>query len=166
MRLAIVGAILFSASAALAQNVVSFDARDGRGRPFHFESTRGRVVALTFASRATQNDARKVNDELQKRASRDFTVVSIVDFRGIPSGAVTTAREKTAQSDRSGLKHVVDDDGSLSDQLGARPQQGVDIFVIDRGGRLVGRYDEDSLAQAEQQIDLLRKKRVSARRAQ
>jgi hypothetical protein len=166
MRLAIVGAMLLSATSVFAQNVVSFDAHDGRGHPFHFDSTRGRVVALTFGSRATQNEARLVNDELARKVGRDFTVVSIVDFVGIPEGAREMARHKTVQSDRPGLKHLVDDDGSLSKELGARPDKGVDIFVIDRAGRLVGRYDEDSLQQAEKQIEGLRKKHVSARRAE
>jgi hypothetical protein len=166
MKLAIVGALLLLVSSAHAQNVVTFDAPDGHGHPYHFVTTRGRVVALTFGSRATQDDARRVNDELRQRVGRDFTVVSIVDFTGVPVGAREMARHEVVKSDQPGLKHLVDDDGSLSRDLGARPTQNVDIFVIDRAGRLVGRYNEDSLAQAEQQIERTRKGKLSARRGE
>jgi hypothetical protein len=158
MRAAIAIGVLAWIGSAWAQTTVSFDAIDGRGRQFHFEKTRGKVVALTFGSRNTQQEARLVNEDLRRRAGRDFTVVSVVDFEGIPVGGRDMARRKVMESDKFGLKHLVDDDGSLAKELGARPTQAVDIFVIDRDGRLVGRYDEDSLKAAEQQIETLRRR--------
>lgn len=136
---------------------VAFHAMDASGKPFDLERLRGRVVALTFASRQTRDEAAHVNQELAGRASSAVTVVSVVDLSNVPTFALGYARRRVAESDHPGrLEHVVDEHGTLARPLQAEPQRRVDMLIIDREGALRGRFvGEKQLAQALHLLDEL-----------
>lgn len=147
------------ASPALA-DVVRLHARDGRGNPFSLESQRGKIVALTFGSKSTKDEAKRVNDRLAEHAGNDFEVVSVVDFEDIPDVAKGMARDKVAKSDRPGkMQHVVDPDGEIARSLHVDAKSHVDILVLDKRGVVRGRYNgERDLPLAQKKISELRRK--------
>jgi hypothetical protein len=133
---------------------------DAHGNPVQLKDMRGKVVALTFASRHVQEEATEVNDTLSQLpgAGDDVQVLSVVDMMDIPDVGRGTALKRIAQSDRPGLQHVVDDRGSLKRGFGTDPSHKVDILVIDKKGDLRGRYNGlYEIDAAEKKIDELRK---------
>ena len=147
---------LLAAPAALAQGpVMALHTTDAHGRAFDLESLRGNVVAVTFTSRYTQDEAARVNDALGKEGG-DVKVVSVVDFVGIPGFVHNYARKKMAEADGR-VQHVCDEKGELRRQFGAHSQQHVDIFVVDRDGGLRGRFEgQQQLEAALRLIDEVR----------
>jgi hypothetical protein len=142
-----------------AAQLVALRAVDGRGRPFDLVELRGRIVALTFASRATRDEATRVNLALADRAGADeLEVVSVIDLSGVPSFARGYAHRKIAEADRAGrVRHLVDDDGLLRARFAVHPERYVDILIIDRAGALRGRYaGQGQLGGAIELIDALR----------
>jgi hypothetical protein len=139
---------------ALANQGVRLHARDANGKPFSLESQRGKIVALTFGSKSTRDEAKEVNDALAKHSGQDFEVVSVVDFEDIPGIAKGIARGKVAKSDRPEvLQHVVDPDGEMARSFHVDAKSHVDILVLDKRGVVRGRYDgKRGLADAEKQI--------------
>ena len=117
--------------------VMSFHAADGRGRAFDLAALRGKVVAVTFVSRYTQDEAARVNQALGTRG--DVTIISVVDFMGIPGFVHDYARRKMAEADGRVL-HICDEQGQLRRQFDAHPDKYVDIFILDRDGALRGRF--------------------------
>jgi hypothetical protein len=143
---------LLATPAALAQGpVVALRAPDAHGRAFDLESLRGNVVAVTFVSRYTQDEAARINDALGARGG-DVKVVSVVDFMGIPGFVHAYARKKVAQADGR-VQHLCDENGQLRRQFSAHPDRHVDIFIIDRDGGLRGRFE--GLQQLEGALRLL-----------
>jgi hypothetical protein len=143
--------LVAAAPAALAQGpVMALHAADGRGRAFDLASLRGNVVAVTFASRYTQDEVARVNDALASRA--DVKIVSVVDFMGIPGFVHGYARKKMAEADGR-VQHLCDEHGQLRKQFSAHPDKHVDIFIIDRDGGLRGRFE--GLPQLEGALRLL-----------
>jgi hypothetical protein len=132
-------AAIAAPSAARAQGpVVALAANDARGHAFDLSSLRGNIVAVTFGSRYTQDEAARVNDALGSRS--DVKVVSVVDFMGIPGFVYGYARRKVAEADGR-VQHVCDEHGALRRQFGVHPDKHVDIFIIDRDGGLRGRFE-------------------------
>lgn len=115
-----------------------FQAADARGRSFDLTALRGNVVAVTFVSRYTQDEAARVNSALGARG--DVKVISVVDFMGIPGFVHAYARKKVAQADGR-VQHLCDENGQLRKLLGVHPDKHVDIFIIDRDGGLRGRFE-------------------------
>lgn len=126
---------------------------DARGQAFDLQSLRGNVVALTFVSRYTQDEAARVNAALGRHS--DLKVVSIVDFVGIPRFVHDYARRKVAESDGR-IQHLCDVDGALGRQFATAPRDSVAILIIDRDGTLRGRFDATTLAAAERLVDDVR----------
>lgn len=120
-----------------ATELVSLRLPDGNGRPFDIASLRGNVVAVTFVSRYTQDEAARVNEALGSRS--DVKVVSVVDFIGIPGFVHGYARRKVAEADGR-VQHLCDEHGVLRQRFGAHPDKRVDIFVVDRAGMLRGHF--------------------------
>jgi hypothetical protein len=151
VRASVVIAFLLTASAALAQGpVMALQAADARGHAFDLTALRGNVVAVTFVSRYTQDEAARVNDALGAR--RDVKVVSVVDFMGIPGFVHGYARKKMAEADGR-VQHLCDENSQLRKQFSAHPDKHVDIFIIDRDGGLRGRFE--GLSQLEGALRLL-----------
>ncbi|MDB4967239.1 MAG: hypothetical protein JWN44_2928 [Myxococcales bacterium] len=139
MSLFVAAALGAAPLAANAQGtLVALQAPDGRGKAFDLSSLRGQVVAVTFTSRYTQDEASRVNEALGART--DVKVVSVVDFMGIPGFVHNYARRKVAEADGK-IQHLCDERGQLRRQFGAHPDKHVDIFVIDRDGNLRGRFE-------------------------
>jgi hypothetical protein len=131
---------LLATPAALAQGpVVALRAPDAHGRAFDLESLRGNVVAVTFVSRYTQDEAARINDALGARGG-DVKVVSVVDFIGIPGFVHNYARRKMAEADGR-VQHLCDEHGDLRRRFGAHSDKHVDIFIVDRDGGLRGRFE-------------------------
>jgi hypothetical protein len=126
---------------------------DGRGQAFDLAQLRGNVVALTFTSRYTHDEALRVHDALSGR--NDVKVVSVVDFVGIPSIVRGYARRKVAEADGRVL-HLCDEKSQLHDAFGARPDKQVDIFIIDRDGALRGHFIGAQLTEALRLVDAVR----------
>ena len=136
---------LLFASPVLADGpsaVVTLRAHDGHGRPFDLSQLRGEVVAITFASRYTREEADRVHNQLVNHTARgDMLVVNVVDLMGVPSWFHGYARRKAAEHDREGrILHVIDEGGELRRAFQADPGKRVDILVIDRDGHLRGRF--------------------------
>jgi hypothetical protein len=147
-----------SVGRADASAPVAIRGRDGLGRAFDLVDLRGRIVAVTFASRYTRKEASKVNDALSAEgAGGDVAVVSVIDLVGVPTFAHGYARRKAAEADRDGrVRHLVDD-GELRERFGARPAERVDILIIGRDGSLKGRYaGERELEAALRHVQTLR----------
>ena len=139
MSLLVTTALATVPVAAHAQGqLVALQAPDGRGRPFDLSSLRGSVVAVTFVSRYTQDEASRVNQALGARS--DVKVVSVVDFTGIPGFVHNYARRKVAEADGGKVRLLCDEDGSWRQRFGAHPDKRVDIFVVDRDGGLRGHF--------------------------
>jgi cytochrome oxidase Cu insertion factor (SCO1/SenC/PrrC family) len=131
--------------------------QDAHGRWFDLSSLRGRMVVITFGSRHTEKRARAINDRLAKSA----LVVNVVDLRGVPDIAHKLALQKIRESDRDQMRHLVDENGEIARGFDADTRHHVDMLIVDRRGRLVGRYtDEAQLPEAEAKLH-----RVAARGA-
>ncbi len=131
---------------------------DARGREITLGSLRGQVVALTFVGKDTREAGKDINDELSELAEPGkMTVVSVVDLEGVPGFAHGTAMKKTAESDRPGLMHLVDDHGSLKQSFGVDPTKQVTILILDRDGAVRGRFDgEMGVIQAKKLVEQLK----------
>lgn len=150
-------AILSAVSApAEAQTVspIELQGVDARGNPFDLASLRGSVVAITFVSRYTQDEALRIHDALAAHA--DVKVVSIVDFVGIPELVFDFVRRKVAEADGR-VQHLCDEHGELGKRFGSQPDKRVDILVVGRDGALRGRFvGVAQLAGARRLIDAAR----------
>ena len=114
---------------------------DIKGRSIRLEEGRGRVIAITFASRFTGSEAEQVNKSLMQEASPAVGMVSIVDFVGIPALFFGMARDIIASwSPKTPARLVIDEQSSWSSALGAAPDKRVDILVLDRDGELRGHF--------------------------
>jgi hypothetical protein len=139
--------------------IVSLRAQDGHGRAFDLTSLRGRVVAVTFASRYTRDEADRVHAGLLEHAAQgDMLVVNVVDLMGVPGLFHGYARRKAAEHDEAGrIVHVIDEHGDLRRSFGAEPGKHVDILVVDREGQLRGRFNGAAeLEAAVRLVDQLR----------
>ena len=143
----------FSTASADGAHEVTLHGWDGRGQAFDLAALRGNVVALTFTSRYTQDEALRVHSALS--GSADVKVVSVVDFVGIPSIARGYARRKVAEADGRVL-HLCDEHSQLRGPFGARPDKQVDIFIIDREGELRGHFIGAQLNDALRLVDAVR----------
>jgi hypothetical protein len=127
---------------------------DARGHSFDLASLRGSVVAVTFVSRYTQDEALRVHEALGSHS--DVKVVSIVDFVGIPELVFDFVRRKVAEADGR-VQHLCDERGELGRRFGTQPDKRVDILVIGRDGVLRGRFHGAAqLAGARRLIDEVR----------
>jgi hypothetical protein len=139
---AIVCTFFLFAASAHAQQIVTLRGPDAHGRWFDLSSARGKMVVVTFGSRGTEKDARAINEQLQRHAGDGVMVVSVVDLRGIPRIGWNLAMKKVREADRPNkLRHLVDKTGEIARGFGVDPQHHVDMFVVDRRGRLVGHYE-------------------------
>jgi hypothetical protein len=131
---------------------------DARGREISLSSLRGQVVALTFVGKDTRDEGKDINDELTELAEPNkMCVLSVVDLEGVPGFAHSSAMHKIADSDRTGLIHVVDDQGRLKQAFAVDPTKQVTILVLDRGGAVRGRFQgEMSLVQVKKLIEQLK----------
>jgi hypothetical protein len=150
--------LLALSAPALARQLVWLNGADGHGRPFDLRSLRGQVVALTFTSRWTKDEAHKINSALGARVDRDFAVVTVVDLVGVPSLFHGYAKRRIADEENRGrIHHVVDESGHLKQTFGVEPDKRVDILVIDKDGTLRGHFTgERELEAAQQLINQLR----------
>jgi hypothetical protein len=141
-----------------ARPAVWLQGHDGRGHAFDLASLRGRVVAITFASRYTAHEADRIHAALLAHAGESgLEVVNVVDLMGVPSLFHGYARRKVAEHDRPGrILHLVDEHGQLRRVFGVEPAHRVDILIIDRQGVLRGRFaGQAELAQALRLLDSL-----------
>ena len=156
----VLSSLLTVSTAAVAQpQVVWLRAQDGHGRMFDLERVRGQVVAITFASRYTRDEADKIHHALLNHAAYgDMVVVNVVDFVGIPGMFHGYARRKAAEHDLEGrIYHVLDEQGELRRAFQTDPGKRVDILVLDREGALRGRFvGERQLEDALRLVDQLR----------
>jgi hypothetical protein len=114
---------------------------DSQGRPFDLRTLRGQVIALTFASKQTRDEAIDVNDELTRLvAPGRVALVSVVDLRDVPTYAYGTARKHIRDADQPGVVHVVDERGDLGRSFQVDPRRTVDIFVLGRDGEILGHF--------------------------
>ena len=139
MSLALMVAVAAPSPLRAQGPAVALQAADARGRRFDLASLRGNVVAVTFVSRYTRDEAARVHDALGARD--DVKLVAVVDFVGIPGFVHGYARRKVAEADNEHIQHLLDEHGDLGRRFGARPDKRVDIFVIDRGGGMRGHFE-------------------------
>ena len=150
---------LASFSTANAQGaLVSLRGLDARGQAFDLSQLRGKVVAITFTSRYTQDEATRVHAKLSGLS--DVQVVSIVDFMGIPAIAHGYARRKVAEADGR-VMHLCDEKSALHGSFGARPDKQVDIFIIDRDGGMRGHFVGAQIVDAMRMADRVRSAQAS-----
>lgn len=155
MSLALVMAVAVPAAARAQGPTVALQAADAHGRTFDLASLRGNVVAVTFVSRYTRDEAARVHNALGARDG--VKVVSVVDFVGIPGFVHGYARRKVAEAANAHVQLLLDERGDLGRRFGARPDKRVDILVIDRGGGLRGHFEgAGQLEAAMRLIDELR----------
>jgi hypothetical protein len=140
---------------------VALHTSDARGRPFDLEELRGRVVAITFASRYTHKEADEVNRAL---AGRGTMVVNVVDLTGVPSIFKGYAKRRAAEHDEEGrVVHLVDDGGEMRRRFQADPTRRVDIVVVGPDGEVRGRFvGTAELSRALALVDTLRSTMVTA----
>jgi hypothetical protein len=144
---------------ALIAQLVTIQGLDGRGHPFDLSAMRGQVVAITFASRYTREEADRVHAAL---LSREAVVVSIVDLMGIPSWFHGYARRKAAEHDLAGrIVHVIDERGDMKRRFSAEPQHRVDILVVGPDGELRGRFESNELDAVLRLVEQLRRPMAS-----
>jgi hypothetical protein len=148
-------------AAAQEGQTIAFTAQDGHGRAFQLEHMRGQVVAITFASRYTREEADRIHQQLLGHAAAgDMVVVNVVDLMGVPGIFHGYARRKAAEHDKEGrIVHIIDEHGELRARFQADPRQRVDIMVVDREGQLRGRFT--GAAQLEDAIRLVDQLRTS-----
>jgi hypothetical protein len=120
---------------------ISIDGADVRGQAIRLNEARGSVVAITFASRYTGDEAERVNKALSLEVNASVRMVSVVDFSGIPELFYGMARHIIATwAPRTTARLVVDERGLWRAALGAAPDVRVDIIVLDREGELRGHF--------------------------
>jgi hypothetical protein len=152
--MAVAALVAWMPMAQAQEPAVSLHGQDGRGQAFDLASLRGQVVALTFVSRYTQDEAYRIHEALAKHG--EVKLVVVVDFTGIPGFAHGFARRKLAQADGR-IQHLCDEKGELGRRFGAQPGKRVDIVIVDRDGQLRGHYTGLSqLTQAERRLDEVR----------
>ena len=158
IRLALLGLLVFLPSLTNATEQVWLKSWDGHGRPFDLRSARGKIVAITFASRDTKDEAAEVNDTLAELAANGTVqVICVVDFSSVPGIGRGMAKKQVAEHDRPGQITLVDEKGSLKKAFHVDPKSRVDILVLDAHGNLQGRYAGlGKLDAAVQKIDELR----------
>jgi hypothetical protein len=151
-------ALLGFARPASARSLVMLNGADSHGRPFDLRSLRGEVVAVTFTSRYTQNEAHKINEALRARTGDDFAVVTVVNLVGVPSLFHGYAKRRISEEQaKTHVRHVVDENDRLKQEFNVDPAKRVDILVIDKDGTLRGRFTgEKQLQDAVRLIDQLR----------
>jgi hypothetical protein len=137
VRALLISIAVLTVAPAGAGEPICLRAVDARGRFFDLVEARGRPVAITFASRYTQNEAARVNAAF---VGRDVFVVTVVDLVGVPSLFHGYARRKAAEHDGARVRHVVDGDGRLRRAFAADPARRVDILIVDGDGELSGRF--------------------------
>jgi hypothetical protein len=156
--------LLCAEGAAETRQMVWLRAWDGHGRPFDLQQVRGQLVALTFGSRYTRDEAARINETLASHAlGGDLIVISIVDLAGVPSFAHGYAKRKVAEHDQQGrIQFLIDEQGRLKQAFKADPQRRVDILVLDRDGALRGRFvGRQQVEDAVRLIDELRTSRAA-----
>jgi hypothetical protein len=137
----VLAVVLTLGLSSIAGAEVWLNSKDAQGHPFSLGDLRGKIVALTFAGRHTEDDATEINDELANGAGGDMEVVCVVDLSTVPHVGHKTALKRITESDRPGvLQHLVDERGSLHQSFDVRPDARVDILIIDKNGELAGRY--------------------------
>jgi hypothetical protein len=161
VRSVVLALALFVTSTSLASDHprVWLHGWNSNGQPFDLTSLRGQVVAVTFCSRYTKDEAARIHDALMSRAANGLmSVVSVVDFAGVPGFAHGYARRKIAEHDQAGrLLHLVDEQGNLKHAFQTDPEHRVDILIVDRDGSLRGRFrGENQVADALRLLDALR----------
>ena len=158
LRSILLASLMVLPSLTNATEQVWLKSYDGHGHPFDLKSARGKIVALTFASRHTKDEASEVNDTLaEKVAKGGLEVVCVVDFTDVPDIGRGMAKKQVAEHDRPGQINLVDDKGSLKKAFHVDPKTRVDILVLDANGNLQGRYAGlGQLDAAVQKIDELR----------
>jgi hypothetical protein len=141
---------------------VALRAADARGRPFDLGALRGRIVAITFASRYTHKEADEVNRAL---AERGTIVVNVVDLTGVPSIFKGYAKRRVAEHDEEGrVVHLVDDGGDMRRRFQVEPTRRVDIVVVGPDGEVRGRFvGAADLGRALTLVDGLRASLASVR---
>jgi hypothetical protein len=150
--------LALSLDVATAGELVWLHVRDGHGRPFDLQQLRGHVVALTFASRYTRDEAERVARALKPRVvAGDVEVVSVIDFAGVPSFLHGYVKRRVAEHDRGGMHYLIDEQGHLRRAFNVEPDKRVDIIVIDRAGATRGRFSgARQVDDALRLIDVLR----------
>ncbi len=145
-------ALVLATNVTFGAERVSLRGPDAHGRWFDVASVHGKLVAITFASRKTEKDARTINDAL---ANHNVFVVSVVDLRDVPKFAHRLAMKEIRTSDRPGkMHHLVDKDGRIAREFGVEPRRHVDVFLVDRRGQMMGHFvGVDELGEAERHID-------------
>lgn len=163
LRLMVGLVLLLAVGPAFGRQLVWLNGPDGHGHPFDLRSLRGQVVAVTFTSRYTKDEAHKINEALSARTGGDFSVVTVVDLAGVPSVFHGYAKRRiAAEENRGAVRHVVDEDGRLKQSFGVEPDKRVDILIIDKDGSLRGRFSgEKQLEDAVRLIDQLRQSAAS-----
>ena len=151
--------ILSAFSPRAEADAVELQGVDARGNAFDLATLRGSVVAITFVSRYTQDEALRIHEILGAHA--DVKVVSIVDFVGIPELVFDFVRRKVAEADGR-VQHLCDEHGELGRRFNTQPDKRVDILVIGRDGGLRGRFV--GLAQLEGARRLIEAARAQASR--
>jgi hypothetical protein len=157
--------ITFSAPAAFGEHGLDVRGYDARGHWFDLSSERGRAVALTFGSRKTENEVRTVNQTLARHTGPTALLVTVVDLRDVPHFAHGLAMNQIRQSDRPGrVHHLVDKRGEIARGFGIDPRQAVDIFIVDKRGRVAGHFvGKEQLTQAEARLSKVERESVAAR---
>lgn len=131
----------FAPPASAARQYAWMHGWDASGRPFDLRSLRGQIVALTFASKDTRDEATEVNDELTKLVVPGrVALVSVIDLANVPQYAYGTARKRIRELEQPGVVRVVDERGELSRAYQVEPRKQVDIFVIGRDGEILGHF--------------------------
>jgi hypothetical protein len=153
IQIAVLGALVGAATAHAQLPLVWLRGTDVRGRVFDIERLRGQVVVVTFASRRTARESHAIHDRLAPLvAPGDVAVVMVINLDGVPGFLMGYARRRIEEAAaRSRLVHLVDERGRLTRAFSA---EGTEILVIDRGGRLCGRFrGESELERAVQTVE-------------
>jgi hypothetical protein len=133
-------AAIFSTLTAAA-DPIAVQGEDVDGRPVRLSDARGRVVAVTFASRYTGGEAERVNNALVSEVGDKLRMVSVIDFVGIPPMFFGMAKGIIARwTKRTPASLVVDEGSAWRRPLGADPARRVDIFVLDQSGEVRGHF--------------------------
>jgi hypothetical protein len=137
------GVLLFSIlqSPTTTAEPLNASGEDILGHAVRLEDARGRVMAITFASRFTGGEAEQVNKALMREVSPGVGMVSVVDFVGIPQMLYGLARNVIATwTPKTPAQLVIDEHGLWRSRLGAVPDKQVDILVLNRQGELCGHF--------------------------
>jgi hypothetical protein len=142
---AIIVTLAFALCNTLAGSALALPVRIGgdsaQGHAISLDDYRGRVVAITLVSRYTRKELERVNAALVGEIGPDVTMMTVVDFIGIPRLFHGYARRKVAEgAAHTVVQFLVDDRGSWRMALDAAPDKRVDIIVLDREGELRGHF--------------------------